>query len=173
VIARLAVVAALVLAAAGCGGDDKPADTVQTPAATSTETAPSAEPGQPVSGANAFIGSIAVDPKDGTVMLGTGLGLFKLEPGAHAKHVVGKLSGPEGSGVVSSNLVVRYAGPGDLIASGHPEAGQLPENLGLIRSRDADATWEAIAELGQSDYHILQATGSGSSASRPRRSRYA
>jgi photosystem II stability/assembly factor-like uncharacterized protein len=51
---------------------------------------------------------------------------------------------------------VRYAGPGDLVASGHPEGGTLPENLGLMRSRDAGDTWAPIAEFGRSDYHILQ-----------------
>jgi hypothetical protein len=164
VIARLAAVAALVLAAAGCGGGDGPADTAETPTPSVTETAPPAEPAQApaplVSGANAFIGSIAVDPGNGTVMLGTGLGLFRLKRGAQdAKRVVGELQGPDGSGRVSSNLVVRYAGPGDLIASGHPEAGGLPENLGLMRSRDAGDTWHPIVELGESDYHILQASG--------------
>jgi hypothetical protein len=169
VIARLAVVAVLAVAAAGCGGGDEPAETAQTPAPTSTpsvtETAAPADPVQAdpsaVSGANAFIGSIAVDPKDGAVMLGTGLGLFRLKPGAKdAKRVVGQLRGPDGSGSVSSNLVVRYAGPGDLVASGHPEGGgALPENLGLMRSRDAGNSWEPIAELGESDYHILQVTG--------------
>jgi hypothetical protein len=165
VIARLAVLAALAVAAAGCGGSDEPAETAQTPTPTSTEAAPPADPVEAapsaVSGANAFIGSIAVDPKDGTVMLGTGLGLFRLKPGAKdAKRVVGELRGPDGSGSVSSNLVVRYAGPGDLVASGHPEGGGgLPENLGLMRSRDAGNTWEPIAELGEADYHILQLTG--------------
>ena len=164
-IARLAVLAALAVAAAGCGGSDEPAETAQTPTPTSTEAAPPADPVEAapsaVSGANAFIGSIAVDPKDGTVMLGTGLGLFRLKPGAKdAKRVVGELRGPDGSGSVSSNLVVRYAGPGDLVASGHPEGGGgLPENLGLMRSRDAGNTWEPIAELGEADYHILQLTG--------------
>jgi hypothetical protein len=165
VIARLAVLAALAVAAAGCGGSDEPAETAHTPTPTSTEAAPPADPVEAapsaVSGANAFIGSIAVDPKDGTVMLGTGLGLFRLKPGAKdAKRVVGELRGPDGSGSVSSNLVVRYAGPGDLVASGHPEGGGgLPENLGLMRSRDAGNTWEPIAELGEADYHILQLTG--------------
>ena len=39
---------------------------------------------------------------------------------------------------MSGNLVVRFAAPGDLLASGHPAAGtaKRPENLGLIRSRD-------------------------------------
>jgi photosystem II stability/assembly factor-like uncharacterized protein len=166
VLARLALVAVLAVAAAGCGGDDDSADTVQTPAPTATGTPPPVEaqpaqtPAPATSGANAFIGSIAVDPKDGTVMLGTGLGLFRLEPGAKdAKRVVGELRGPDGSGSVSSNLVVRYAGRGDLIGSGHPEGGGLPENLGLMRSRDAGDTWETVVELGQADYHILQVAG--------------
>jgi photosystem II stability/assembly factor-like uncharacterized protein len=156
--ARLAVLAALVATAAGCGGDDP----APAPAATTTPnpTAAAETPAPPTSGANAFIGSIAVDPKDGTVILGTGLGLFRLKHGAsNAKRVVGELQGPDGSGPVSSNLVVRYAGPGDLLASGHPEGGALPENLGLIRSRDAGATWEPVTELGLSDFHILQVSG--------------
>jgi hypothetical protein len=165
VLARLAVLAALTLAAAGCGGDDDPAEpagaaATATPNPT-TPPAPEATPAAPTSGANAFIGSIAVDPKDGTVILGTGLGLFRLEKGAkEAKRVTGQLQGPDGSGEVSSNLVVRYAGPGDLIASGHPEgSGGLPENLGIIRSRDAGDTWEPVIEMGLSDYHLLQAAG--------------
>jgi hypothetical protein len=165
VIARLAVVAALAVTAAGCGGGDKPAATAtptKTPSITANETAAPQEaaPAAPTSGANAFIGSIAVDPGDGTVMLGTGLGLFRLPKGAHdAKRVTGKLTTANGSGQLSSNLVVRYAGPGDLLASGHPEGGTLPENLGLIRSRDAGDTWTPVAEVGESDYHILQVSG--------------
>jgi photosystem II stability/assembly factor-like uncharacterized protein len=158
---RLAAVLALATLA-GCGGKDEPAATpapTKTPSITADETtAPQeAAPAAPTSGANAFIGSIAVDPGDGTVMLGTGLGLFRLKPGAtEAKRVTGELTTPSGSGQVSSNLVVRYAGPGDLIASGHPEGGSLPENLGLMRSRDAGRTWSPVAEVGRSDYHILQ-----------------
>ena len=169
VVARLVVLAAIVATLAGCGGDDEPADTVQTPAATTTTAppadptaeAPAQTPAPSASGANAYIGSIAVDPKDGTVMLGTGLGLFRLEKGAkQAKRVMGELQGPDGSGSVSSNLVVRYAAPGELLASGHPEgSGGLPENLGIIRSHDAGTTWEPVIEMGVSDYHILQATG--------------
>jgi hypothetical protein len=165
VIARLAVLAALAVAVAGCGGKDEPAATAtptKTPSITAMESPvpESAAPAAPTSGANAFIGSIAVDPADGTVMLGTGLGLFRLEKGArNAKRVTGELATDSGSGQVSSNLVVRYAGPGDLVASGHPEGGSLPESLGLIRSRDAGDTWAPVAEVGESDYHVLQVSG--------------
>ena len=115
-IARLAVLAALLVAAAGCGGDD-PAPTQPPPASTPTPNptvaAEESTPAPPGSGANAFIGSIAVDPKDGTLMLGTGLGLFRAAKGADtAERVVGELRLPDGSGPVSSNLVVRYARAG-------------------------------------------------------------
>jgi hypothetical protein len=164
VLARLAVLVAIVATFAGCGGGDDPAETAQTATPTPNSTAtdqPAQTPAPPQSGANAYIGSIAVDPKDGTVMLGTGLGLFRLDKGAkQAERVTGELQGPDGSGSVSSNLVVRYAAPGELIGSGHPEGGGgLPENLGIIRSRDAGDTWEPVIELGVSDYHILQAAG--------------
>ena len=95
-------------------------------------------------------------------MIGTGLGLFRAEQGASkAQRVIGELTTPDATGPVSSNLVVRYSGPGELLGSGHPEgAGSgLPENLGLIRSGDAGDTWEPVSALGDADFHILQARG--------------
>jgi hypothetical protein len=156
--ARLALIVLLVLA--GCGGDE-PAETTAESTPTPNATT-EAEPSAPGSAANAFIGSLTVDPADGTLMIGTGLGLFRAEQGARkAERVVGELTTPDGAGPVSSNLVIRYAGPGDLIGSGHPDgAGSaLPENLGLMRSGDAGDTWEPISQLGKSDFHILQARG--------------
>jgi hypothetical protein len=152
--ARPAIVL-LTLLAAGCGGDE-PAETASTPTPN-----PTSEPAPQGSAANAFIGSLAVDPGDGTLMIGTGLGLFRLAPGAErAERVVGELRTPDGDGMVSSNLVVRYAQARDLIASGHPEgAGRLPENLGLIRSADGGDTWEPVSQLGESDFHILRVAG--------------
>jgi hypothetical protein len=157
--ARLAILAVLVLA--GCGGDEEPDAATPTPNPT-IESEPSA-PAEPGSAANAFIGSLAVDPADGTLMIGTGLGLFRAEKGAsEAERVIGELTTPDGSGQVSSNFIVRYRAPGDLLGAGaHPEgAGSaLPENLGLMRSADAGATWEPISALDDADYHILQARG--------------
>jgi hypothetical protein len=155
--ARLAILAVLVLT--GCGGEDA-TETASTPTPNPTLPAEPTATSEPGSAANAFIGSLAVDPGDGTLMIGTGLGLFRAEPGARkAKRVVGELTTPDGSGQLSSNLVVRYAGPGRLLGSGHPEGGSLPENLGLIRSGDAGDTWEPVSELGDADFHLLQARG--------------
>jgi photosystem II stability/assembly factor-like uncharacterized protein len=152
------ILIALVLA--GCGGDDAPAETATStppPQSSATPGAQTSAPPAQGSAANAFIGSIAVDPGDGTVMLGTGLGLFRLDKGAkEAKRVTGEMQTPDGAGQISSNLVVRYAGPDDLIGSGHPDGGSLPENLGLMRSPDHGATWEPVSLLGKADFHILQ-----------------
>lgn len=152
---RIAPIAALLAAAlAGCGGDD-PATTAE-PART-PEPAVAATPDREGSAADAFIGSIAVDPADGTLYLGTGLGLYVSRDGRRARRVTGELRTPQGAGEVSSNLVVRFAGPGELLASGHPEGpGSLPEDLGLIRSRDGGRTWEPVSEVGETDHHVLQ-----------------
>ena len=145
----ITALAALVLLLAACGGEENdPAPAA--PAATGTPAAPAptatpgtdASDGQP-SAANAFIGSIVVDPQDGTMYLGTGLGLFRVgRGGGEAERVVGHMQTPDGQGTVSSNLVVRPEASGKLLASGHPEDGTLPENLGLIRSVDGGRTFE-------------------------------
>jgi hypothetical protein len=149
--AGLAILA--VLSLAGCGGEDPPE-------AASTPTPKPTVAAEPGSAANAFIGTLAVDPGDGTLMIGTGLGLFRAERGARkATRVVGELTTPDGAGPISSNLVIRYAGPGQLLGSGHPADETLPENLGLIRSGDAGDTWEPVSQLGDADFHIIQARG--------------
>jgi hypothetical protein len=88
----------------------------------SSESTEQGTPARSGSAADAFIGSLAADPRDGTLFLGTGRGLFRLDPGRKkARRVVGELRTPAGSGPVSSSMVVRFAGPGELLASGHPE----------------------------------------------------
>ena len=66
---------------------------------------------------------------------------------------------PQGELQVSGNLFVRFLGPGDLVASGHPMSGE-PENLGLIRSRDHGQTWRpCVCQFGDADYHELEIAG--------------
>jgi hypothetical protein len=156
----------VLVALAGCGGDDRPSAEAPAPTATATPTAAPAETSEPAGGSGGagapFVGSLAVDPGDGTLIAGTGLGLYRLQPGAKRAHrFEGELTTPEGSGAISSNLVLRFTGRGELIASGHPEGaeGGLPENLGLIRSADGGATWESVSLLGEEDLHALDARG--------------
>jgi hypothetical protein len=151
------VIAALAFTA--CGGDEpEPAAPAETsaPAATATE-APLVETAPPGTGntTSPAINSVTVDPGDGTIMVGSGPALYRLEPGAkEAEKLVGKLEG----GTVSGNLVVRFKGPNDLLASGHPQEGALPENLGLIRSSDHGETWEKV-QGPEADYHELELAG--------------
>jgi hypothetical protein len=154
----------LLIALAGCGGDDAPppepaATVTPVPTAAPAETS---EPSEPPGGSAPFIGSLTVDPRDGTVIAGTGLGLYRLAAGERvAERFEGELTTPSGSGPISSNLVLRFTGPGELLASGHPEGGDggLPENLGLIRSADGGATWESVSLLGEEDLHALDVRG--------------
>jgi hypothetical protein len=160
-LARACVIAAA-LALASCGGDEQapaaPAEATTAP----TEAAPTEAPADPAAtpppdtgGSSPAINSVTVDPGDGTIMVGSGPALYRVKPGAkEAEQLTGRLEG----GTVSGNLVVRFAGPDDLLASGHPQAGTLPENLGLIRSTDHGDTWEKV-QGPEADYHELEVAG--------------
>jgi photosystem II stability/assembly factor-like uncharacterized protein len=154
-----------VLAFAGCGGSEVPSggpapgpDEAPTEVPAS-EAPPAAETPPPSGSASPAINSVTVDPRDGTILIGSGPALFRLAPGAkEAERITGTLTTAQGEGTVSGNLVVRFAAAGDLLASGHPQEGALPENLGLIRSSDHGDTWEAAAGP-EADYHELEIAG--------------
>lgn len=150
---------------AGCGDEStERAPLAQATTAAVTAAAPTAatSPSGSSKGGSPFIGSMAVDPADGTLLIGTGAGLYKLRPGrTRAVRFDGELTTPAGSGPVSASLVLRFSGPGRLLASGHPAPGsELPENLGLITSKNNGATWKPVALLGDADLHALDARGS-------------
>src|SRR5215212_9024616 len=68
-----------------------------------------------------YIGSLSVNPGDGSVFMGTNTGLFKVpEAGGKPAKVTGQLKTRDGEGAVSESLVARFTGPDALIASGHP-----------------------------------------------------
>ena len=108
-----------------------------------------------------YIGSLSVNPGDGSLLMGTNTGLFKVpEAGGKPTKVTGQLKTRDGEGAVSEALVARFTGPDALIASGHPSGdSSLPPALGLIRSADAGKTWESVSELGTSDFHALARSG--------------
>jgi hypothetical protein len=142
------------LAIVGCSADSRSGREAPPRAQTSSDEPPRQ------SAANAYIGSVAVDPADGTLLLGTGLGLYRYEPRSGAvSRVVGVMKVGQALGTLSSNMVVRFARSGQLLASGHPEHGTLPENLGLIQSTDEGRTWRPIALFGDADFHVLQVAG--------------
>jgi photosystem II stability/assembly factor-like uncharacterized protein len=151
-LALLLIVLALAGVLAGCGDDDS---------AGADAEAELAVPWVDPDGEPPYIGSLSVNPADGTLLMGTNTGLFEIPPnGGTPKKVTGELTTPEGTGQVSEALVARFVGPDQLIASGHPPSGSaLPEVLGLIRSDDAGKTWESVSELGTADFHALAQSG--------------
>ena len=143
----------LAAALVGCGGDDgEPAGD-----AGSQLAVPWVDP----DGDPPIVGSLSINPADSTLFMGTNTGLFRIPEGAsEPEKVTGTLETPEGSGKVSESLVVRFVGPDELLASGHPSEGEaLPTALGLIRSEDAGRTWTSVSELGTADFHAIEPSG--------------
>jgi hypothetical protein len=150
-VARACIALLLVaaVALAGCGGDGSG------DAGASELAVPWVDP----DGDPPYIGSLSVNPKDSSVLMGTNTGLYKIEAEGTSdpEKLTGELTTPDGSGEISASLVAEFTGSDQLIASGHPSAGQeLPPALGLIRSEDAGRTWESVSELGTSDFHALE-----------------
>jgi hypothetical protein len=158
----LAVAGTLALGLAGCGDEPGGTGAPLAPTAPAPTTAAPTAPSSSSGGGSPFVGSIAVDPADGSLLIGTGVGLYRLTPGSRrAVRLDGRLTTPDGSGRVSANLVLRFSGPGRLLASGHPKPGSaLPEDLGLITSKDGGATWKPVSLLGDADLHALDVHGS-------------
>ena len=101
------------------------------------------------------VGSLAVNPADNALWMATNTGLFRVRDGA-PQRVTGKLR----AGQISEQLVIRFTGPDELLASGHPaSAGALPEVLGLIRSEDAGRTWTSVSGFGTADFHAIERSG--------------
>jgi hypothetical protein len=141
------------VALAGCGGDDG--------SASEDGTADLAVPWVDPDGDPPIVGSLSINPADSTLFMATNTGLFRIPEGASKpERVTGQLETPDGSGEVSESLVVRFVGPDQLLASGHPAAGSaLPAALGLIRSEDAGKTWTSVSELGTADFHAIEPSG--------------
>jgi photosystem II stability/assembly factor-like uncharacterized protein len=109
-------------------------------------------------GQDPIVGAIDVNPADGSIWMSTNTGLFEIAEGSEEpEKVTGSLETDDGTGEISEQLVVRFTGEDELIASGHPpEGSQLPPALGLVRSTDAGKTWESVSELGKADFHAIQ-----------------
>ena len=149
---------------AGCGERQAPdPQTAATPAQTATPapgTAPPTAAGK--TPASPAIVSMTVEPRSGTLLLGTGGGMYRLEEGEReGRRFEGRLTTPDGEGLISDNVVLVAAGARALLGSGHPLEGgsALPEDLGLIRSQDGGETWVPVSLLGEADLHALDARG--------------
>jgi hypothetical protein len=112
-------------------------------------------------GQSPVVGSVDVNPADGSLWLSTNTGLFRVPKGSGTpERVTGRLTTDLGEGRISEQLVIRFRGPDDMIASGHPPEGEaLPAALGMIASKDAGKTWTGLGEVGRNDFHAIQTAG--------------
>ena len=151
---RLALIALAATLLAGCGGDGN-----GTP--TGNDTSDLAVPWVDPDGDPPIVGGLSVNPADGTLLMSTNTGMFRIAPGAtKPERFTGTLETPSGSGKLSEALVTRFVEPDTLLGSGHPSAGEsLPPALGLIRSEDAGKTWTPVSELGKADFHAIETSG--------------
>jgi photosystem II stability/assembly factor-like uncharacterized protein len=96
--------------------------------------------------------ALAVEPVDGSLLLASHAGLFRLSDSGLAR-----------VGSTRQDLMgFEVAGPGDYVGSGHPpsQAGDAVTHLGLIHSTDGGRTWRNVSLAGVADFHILRARGS-------------
>jgi photosystem II stability/assembly factor-like uncharacterized protein len=105
------------------------------------------------------IGSVDVDPSDGSLLIGSSIGTYRLPAGAEKAEPVASTMAAGGRSGPLNDLVVRFAGPDDVLASGHSRGGTLPVNIGLVRSADDGRTWEPVSGLDEADYHDLEIAG--------------
>lgn len=105
----------------------------------SAATPPTA--GQPVPDPGiVHVHGLDVGPEDGSLYVATHTGLLRAAPGPEAERVRGYRHDLMGFSIV---------GPGDFIASGHPDMRDenlqrsgAPPLLGLVASRDQGASWD-------------------------------
>jgi hypothetical protein len=104
------VLVALLVGAAGCGGGS---------GGGSGDTASPDVAWVDPDGDAPYIGSLSVNPSDGSLLMASNTGLFKIpaKGGTPAK-ITGELTTPNGSGNVSEALVARFVGPDELVGSG-------------------------------------------------------
>jgi hypothetical protein len=111
------------------------------------DTAPVAGSGEP---GVAHVHGLGVNPADGSILVATHYGTFRLAGDDPAQRVGDSFQDTMGLTVV---------GPDHFLGSGHPDvAGTregLPGLLGLIESTDGGETWEPVSLLGEVDFHGL------------------
>ncbi|GAA3731574.1 hypothetical protein GCM10022402_10360 [Salinactinospora qingdaonensis] len=102
----------------------------------------------------AHVHGVAVEPDTGEVLVATHAGLFVVPPPGGDKKAA-----PEQVGPTIDLMGFAVAGPGRLVASGHPGPGtDMPNPVGLIESRDGGESWQALSLAGASDFHSLAAS---------------
>jgi photosystem II stability/assembly factor-like uncharacterized protein len=106
------------------------------------------------------IGSLAVHPGDGALLIGSNVGSFRLPAGASETEKLDPSldAANQGKGPLI-DLVMRFNGPDQVLASGHSKGGSLPQTIGLVSSADGGKTWAPVSGIGDADYHDFEVAG--------------
>ncbi|HEX2414823.1 MAG TPA: hypothetical protein VHJ37_06390 [Thermoleophilaceae bacterium] len=103
-----------------------------------------------------YVGALEVDPADGSVLLATNAGLYRVREGRMTP-----VTARMGTNEVSKGLSFRFTGPGQAVGGGHPgRATSRWPVLGLVETEDGGRTWRSVSRLGASDFHSIAASGS-------------
>lgn len=99
---------------------------------------------------------IGADPADGTLYVATHTGLYSLPAGETRYTRVRE--------TFEDLMSFSVAGPGRLLASGHPDVQEavkrgLPPHLGLVESTDGGTSWTTLGLQGKADFHLLRVGG--------------
>jgi photosystem II stability/assembly factor-like uncharacterized protein len=102
-----------------------------------------------------FVGALEVDPADGTLLLATNRGLYRVREGS-----IEPVRSRMGKSDVAKGLAFRFTGPGEAIGSGHPGRERSDYAvLGLVRTEDGARTWQSVSRLGAADFHSIALSG--------------
>jgi hypothetical protein len=104
-----------------------------------------------------YVNALDVDPADGSYLLTTNRGFWRIDPETdEVTQVTGNISAGNRSSTVGTFLEILVTGPGQLLGSGHPDSKrELPPYLGMIESGDGGKTWSVISRLGDADLHKI------------------
>lgn len=95
-----------------------------------------------------YVHDLGVDPKDGTLYAATRTGVFRIPTAGEATRVANRHQETMGFTV---------AGPGVFLGSGHPDTREdLPDQLGLVQSKDSGQTWQTLSLSGRASFRALE-----------------
>jgi len=104
-----------------------------------------------------FVNALEVDPRDESFLLTTNRGYFRIpKEGGEPERVEAKVTDKQGTSAVGTFLEIDVLGPGEIVASGHPDDPKaLPPYLGFMRSTDG-RNFEVVSRLGEADLHQIR-----------------
>ena len=141
--------AALLAVAGGCGSDDAGGGDGGGVSTKLVDPNPDQKP--PI-----LINALVVED-DGSFLLTTNKGFFRLREGEEPERITGTVKAKEGSSPVGTFLEIDRLGPNELVGSGHPDNPRpLPPYLGYMRSTDNGKTWSVVSRLGEADLHQIR-----------------